>query len=68
MCLVGPPGIGKTAIAEVAAEILGKRFVRICCSKNLSVEDLFGTYLPLDKKSNDMIFNFCPGVLTTAIH
>lgn len=42
--LVGPPGIGKSAVVEAAAQLLGRRFIRISCSSSLTVDDLFGTY------------------------
>lgn len=66
--LVGPPGIGKSAVAEVAATLLGRPFTRISCSRSLTVDDLFGSYRPtLDQASGQILFLFQPGPLARAI-
>ena len=58
--LVGPPGVGKSAVAEVAARLLGRPFTRISCSRSLTAEDLFGSYRPtLDPTSGQVLFLWC---------
>ncbi|CAD8200809.1 unnamed protein product [Paramecium pentaurelia] len=65
-CLIGPPGIGKSAIAQEVAQILGKEFQRVCCSDSLSVDDLFGSYAPtFDEGSAG--FTFQEGYLAMAL-
>ncbi|CAK70457.1 unnamed protein product, partial (macronuclear) [Paramecium tetraurelia] len=65
-CLIGPPGVGKSAIAQELANITKKKFCRICCSDSLSAEDLFGSYAP--KIENDkVVFVFQQGCLAQAI-
>ena len=66
--LVGPPGIGKTAVVEATARLLGRPFTRISCSRSLSVDDLFGAYRPsLDVPSGEVVFTFERGALAAAI-
>lgn len=66
--LVGPPGIGKSAVTEVAAKLLRRPFTRISCSRSLTVDDLFGSYRPtLDRASGQIIFLFRRGPLAEAI-
>ncbi|CAK84281.1 unnamed protein product (macronuclear) [Paramecium tetraurelia] len=65
-CLIGPPGVGKSAIASEFASIIKKEHCRVCCSDSLSVEDLFGSYAP--KIDNDQIaFTFQEGYLAQAL-
>jgi hypothetical protein len=60
--LVGPPGIGKSAVAEVAAALLGRPFTRISCSRSLTLDDLLGSYRPtLDGPSGEILFLFRKG-------
>ncbi|UJR09471.1 hypothetical protein I4U23_013709 [Adineta vaga] len=44
--LIGPPGVGKTRIIEVLAEMLGYNVVRINFSSNTTFEDLIGSFVP----------------------
>lgn len=46
--IVGPPGVGKTTIAQAVAELLpDKKFVRVQGSPDLTAEDLIGDIDPI---------------------
>jgi MoxR-like ATPase len=38
LCMVGPPGVGKTAIAEIVSEVMGRRLIRMPMA---GVDDVF---------------------------
>ena len=68
MDLIGPPGVGKSAVVEVAARLLERPFTRISCSASLTVDDMFGSYRPsLDRASGQVLFLFTPGPLAEAV-
>jgi len=45
--IVGAPGVGKTTLAKNVARLLGKKFIRIQGSPDLTVEDLLGDIDPI---------------------
>jgi len=45
--IVGAPGVGKTTLAKNVARLLGKNFIRIQGSPDLTVEDLLGDIDPI---------------------
>eukprot|EP00808_Paulinella_micropora_P028604 g36972.t1 len=67
LLLMGPPGIGKTQVVKFAAQLMGRKFVRISCSTSMTVEDLVGSYIPSRDKHGKLAFVLSPGVLATAL-
>lgn len=70
LALEGPPGVGKSMLAEAAARLLGLGFVRVSCSNSLSVEDLFGSFAPAapgDDSGRGVLFQFRRGVIARAL-
>jgi hypothetical protein len=65
--LIGPPGVGKTYVCEVAAKIVGRPFARISCCSSTSWDDLFGMGAPVKNEQNQISFKFQEGVLVQAL-
>ena len=67
MNLKGPPGIGKTAICDVASQMLNRKFIRICFSESMQLEDLMGSYIPV-MKEDKIEFSFRIGKMLEALN
>ena len=64
--LAGPPGVGKTKIIQVLAEMLGYEVVRINFSSNTTFEDLIGAFVPR-VVNGQRVFEFQEGPLCTSL-
>lgn len=64
--LAGPPGVGKTKIIEVLAEMLGYQVARINFSSNTTFEDLIGSFVPR-VVNGQRSFEFQEGPLYTSL-
>ena len=68
LLLQGPPGVGKTAVVCAVARVLGVEVERINFSANTSLEQLFGSTMPLIDKKGNRIFKWCNGVLLDGLY
>jgi MoxR-like ATPase len=66
LLMVGPPGIGKTAIVCAVAQLLGQRVERINFSANTSIDQLFGSIVPC-VIGGQRVFSWQDGRLLTAL-
>ena len=47
MLLVGETGCGKTTLAQLIAELSGRKFYSINCHKHMEASDLLGSLRPV---------------------
>lgn len=66
LLLEGPPGIGKTAVCEQMATLLGYGCERINVSANTTLDQLLGSYMP-KMVAGSRMFVWQDGVLVAAI-
>ena len=66
LLLEGGPGIGKTAVVQQVAKLLGHSCERINLSANTTVEQLLGSYVP-KVAGGQRVFAWQDGVLVRAI-
>lgn len=66
LLLEGPPGIGKTAVVQQVAAVLGVSCERINLSANTTTEQLFGSFVP-QVLAGQRVFAWQDGVLVRAV-
>ncbi|CAJ1949588.1 unnamed protein product [Cylindrotheca closterium] len=65
--LEGSPGVGKTSLITALAAASGHKLVRINLSEQTDIADLMGSDLPVSSASGGATFEWCDGILLTAI-
>lgn len=66
LLLEGPPGIGKTAVVQQVAVLLGHKCARINLSANTTLEQLLGSYVPKQLRGR-RVFAWQDGALSRAV-
>ena len=64
--VIGPPGIGKTAMINQVCKIIGRKPERINCSANTTTEQLFGSLIP-KLENGKRVFKWQDGKIVQAI-
>jgi len=62
----GYPGLGKTLMVKVIAEVMNLKFSRIQCTPDLMPSDIIGTYL-IEEENGKKVFRFQKGPIFTNI-
>lgn len=65
--LEGLPGMGKTALAQILADVLDVSFQRIQCTPDLMSADIIGTYVIMETPEGRRTFEFQRGPLFSNI-